>query len=135
MSYTPTYRSSLNDLNYRDDLIGRVQANLTAFETDITELERLWEIHAGYKTADPAMFEISVSLWKSRRKRLAVRLGEYWSAEHSTGRQWVTFTMEQETKRDFQPDRAVRTAFLLFRNQFDELVKRCEEVGRDDAVL
>lgn len=111
---------------HRHTLIADVHTNLTLFETELTELERLWLIHDKNRMADPTMFEIGVSLWRPRRKSLQDKLGAYWSAEKSSGHAWRTYSEEKPISH---PDCVIGTANLMLRAQYDRLVMRCEELG------
>lgn len=108
---------------HRDALIADVHTNLTLFETELTELERLWLIHDKNRTP---MFEIGVSLWRPRRQSLQDKLAAYWSADKSSGRAWMTCS---EGKEILHPDCVVGTANLMLRAQYDALVARCEVLG------
>lgn len=129
MNYVPTERGPREYIENRNSLIDKVQANLTVFETEVTELERLWVIHDKHRTTDPATFEIGVSIWRPRRQSLQDRLRTYWSAEDSLGHQWVTLYEKEKEKGKAKPDRAISTALLAFQTQYDSLIARCEEVG------
>lgn len=109
-----------------EELAAEVHANLTAFETEVTELERLWIILDRNRTEDPATFEIDISLWRPRRQALKDRLTEYWSAEKSTGYQWRIYSWGHQLAG---PDRAVGAANLAFRTTYDALVKRIDQLG------
>lgn len=139
MNYIPVNRGSMEYIDNRNKLIEQVKANLTVFETEVKELERLWLIHDKNRTADPAMFVIGVSLWRTRRQSLQDQLRVYWSAEESKGHEWVSFCEKQEDTWIIEPDsaistgviqtdRATSTAQLIFQTNYDALVKRCEEV-------
>lgn len=134
MNYNPIDRGSTEYTEKREALTEKVQANLSVFETDVTELERLWLIHDKNRTADPTMFEIGVSLWRTRRQSLLDRLHTYWSAEDSIGHEWVSYYKEQKEKRKSQPDRAISIAVLVFKKRHGALVKRCEELGFPDFL-
>lgn len=107
-------------------LIADVNTHLNRFETDVTELERLWLIHDKHRTTDPIMFEISVSLWRTRKQSLQDRLGVYWSAEDSRGHAWLTYSQEKEI---LDPDSLVGTTNITFRAKYNDLVERCEKLG------
>lgn len=107
-------------------LIADVNKNLDGFETEVTELERLWLIHDKNRTSDPATFEIGVSLWRPRRQSLQDRLGVYWSAEDSRGYAWRIYS---EEKPVMHTDSVVGTTNIIFRAQHHDVVERCETLG------
>lgn len=122
-------RGSFKHNRHRDALIVDVNASLSAFGTEVTDLARLWIIHDTNRTADPATFEIALSLWRPRRESLKGRLDAYWSAEDSKCRSWVIYYQEQCENQGRFTDRAMATANVMFQAKHEALVKRCKELG------
>lgn len=126
LSHTSISHGSTSGVLTSEELAAEVHANLAVFETEVTELERLWIALDRYRTEDPATFEIEISQWRPRRQALKDQLTEYWSAEKSTGYQWRIYSWGHQLSG---PDRAIGAANLTFRTTYDELVKRTDHLG------
>lgn len=116
-------RGSLRHNLERDVLIRDVNTSLSVFETELTELERLWLMYDQTRTADPATFERDVSVWRPRQQALKEKLDTYWSSEHSKGHDWAIFYHEQCVSR------TMTTANVMFEATHERLVNRCEQLG------
>lgn len=116
----------MTDNTPRDRLIAAVHTALNDFETEMSELERLWLIHDYNRTADPPMFAIIVSLLRPRRQALQDKLNSYWLAEASTGRAWLVYFEERQIS---QPDSALGNTNFMLREMYDGLVVRCQKLG------
>lgn len=110
----------------REELVAKVHAKLTAFETEITEIERLWIIHDTNRTANPAEFEIGIALWRARGQSLKDRLTEFWTAEDSIGYEWRTYSREQQLPG---PDHAIEKEARTLRTVYNDLLRRIKDIG------
>lgn len=109
-----------------EELVAKVHAKLTAFETETTEIERLWIIHDKNRTANPAAFEIGIALWRTRGQALKDRITEFWTVEESIGYEWRTYSRQQQLHG---PDHAIEQENRTLRAVYNELLRRIKDIG------